>query len=73
MISIHSWKAIEKAQSMGAYAGDPLAGPLWEMSKRELVEIALRFAERLADECTVESAVEAVKEERETLRAQKII
>ena len=75
MPSIHQWKAIEKANLMGAYAGNPEAVPLWDMSKRELVEIAIRLGEMTAD-CdspSVEDAIHRVKEEHRTLKGCGII
>lgn len=42
-MSIHTEKARALAQQKGAFAGTDAALPLWKMSKRELVEIAMRL------------------------------
>ena len=44
MPSVHTWKSIELAESKGAWAGTPIAQPLWDLSKRELLEAALHLA-----------------------------
>lgn len=69
MASIHVWKSIEVAASKGGFAGDPVTLPLWELSKRELVEIALRLtmAENAAD------AMQQVQDEHGSLKANGII
>lgn len=69
MASIHVWKAMEKAASKGGFAGDKATLPLWELPKRELVEIALRLtmAENVAD------AMSRVEDERQALKANDII
>ena len=59
-----------KARRMGAYAGMPENADLWDLSKREILEVALRFGERLGD--GAEPGV-LVREEVEALRFAKII
>lgn len=44
-MSIHTWKSMAVAQQRGGLAGDVDSG-LWDLSKRELLEIALRLTER---------------------------
>ncbi len=68
-MSIHKWKAMDKAARMGGYAGCKEAEPLWDMSKRELVEIAMRLtmASSPAD------AVKQVFDEHQALKANGII
>lgn len=73
MPSLHVWKAINKAADKGAYAGHPDALPLWELSKRELIEIALRLGERADGTYTVYAAVKAALGEYEILKDQNII
>lgn len=69
MASIHTWKAREKAAKMGAFAGDEAALPLWELSKRELIEIALRLT---MSEVPSE-AVKQVQDEHQCLKANGLI
>ena len=69
MSSIHVWKARKKAAELGAYAGQSCAAPLWDLSKRELVELALRLTMRE----TPEEATAAVEVELACLRAQRIV
>jgi len=73
MASIHAHRAMEKAASLGGYAGDPDAGDLWELPKRELIEIALRLGELCSDDGGFEGALERVREERRALRANGIL
>lgn len=72
-MSIHTDRAREIARENGGYAGLDCAAHLWKMSKRELIEIALRFGERIADDFSPEGAVAAVNSEYKTLNEQKII
>ncbi len=51
MPSIHTDRSIEKAREKGGFAGDHASLPLWELSKRELVEIAIRLGAANAGEC----------------------
>ena len=73
MPSLHAWKSIEKAAEKGGYAGAECALPLWGLSKRELVEIVMRFGERVADDFSPEGAAKAALEEHEILKQQDII
>ena len=74
MPSIHAWKSIEKANDAGGFAGDHGALPLWDMSKRELIEIAIRLGAQVAGECDTASAGIAVAlQEHESLRLNRII
>ena len=43
-MSHHTNRSIDLAASKGAWSSTPAARPLWKLSKRELVEIALHFA-----------------------------
>lgn len=54
---------------MGAFAGQDCAADLWDLSKRELVELALRLTMRE----TPEEAAAAVEVELACLRAQGIV
>ena len=49
MTSIHIWKSIDVARRKGAWSGNDNARPLWELSKRELVEAVLHLAACRAD------------------------
>lgn len=73
-MSIHTWKSIEKAREKGAFAGEDLAVPLWNLSKRELIEIALRLGGLTAgNPDDLAAAVDAVNNEHATLRRAGII
>jgi diphthamide synthase (EF-2-diphthine--ammonia ligase) len=71
-MSIHTWKAREKAARMGGYAGCDEAAPLWEMSKRELVEIAARLGEICAGG-GAEGGIARAIEEHGILKANGIV
>lgn len=73
MASIHIWNSMAKAADKGGYAGNPETLPLWELSKRELVEIALRLGEISGDDFSLEGALARVEEERVALVANGII
>lgn len=68
-LSVHGEAAMEKARRMGAFAGARETAELWKLSKRELVELALR----LTRGNNVEEAVAGAKEELEILRANGIL
>lgn len=73
-MSIHVWKAQAKAAKLGAMAGEPEAAPLWDLSKRELVEVALRLADAInGASCDTPAAMVRVNEELAALRAQRIV
>ncbi len=73
MTSLHIWKGIEKASRNGGYAGRSETVDVWELSKRELVEIALRLGELCSDEGGFDGALQRVREERRILSEQNII
>ena len=73
MASLHVYKSIDKARANGGYAGLKASLPLWEMSKRELVEIAARLGEICADEGGAENGIARALEEAAALRANRII
>lgn len=72
MSSLHVWKARKKAVELGGFAGDERAAELWDLSKRELVELVLRLTDAgmIGD---VGEAVTQAKLELETLRMQGIV
>jgi hypothetical protein len=74
-MSIHTWKAINKAARMGGYAANRDAEDLWNLSKRELLEIALRLGELCTEdgEGGIDNAIKRVREESVVLRANGII
>lgn len=72
-MSVHTDNAIRKARSMGAYAGNSAAADVWELSKRELVEIALRLAVSSGAADNPLCAAARVRDECEILRGQGII
>lgn len=73
-MSIHTARSRYKAAQMGGLAGAPEAAELWELSKRELIELALRLADRI-DGCAGDATrcTNMVTTELTTLRAQKIV
>ena len=75
MVSIHVHKAIDKANKLGALAGAPETFHLWELPKREILEIALRFALQMSGdgETSCAELVEHVDKELRILRDNKII
>lgn len=74
MPSLHAWKSIEKARAAGGFAGEHAALPLWDMSKRELVEIAIRLGAQVAGECdTAGAGIIVAMQEHEALRLNGII
>ncbi|WP_141247096.1 hypothetical protein [Mesorhizobium sp. WSM3866] len=72
-MSIHTWKARDKAARMGGYAGRDSAAPLWEMSKRELIEIATRLGEICSDEGGADNGIARAIEEHGILKQNAII
>jgi hypothetical protein len=64
-MSFHTARAKKLAASKGGLAGMKENAWLWELSKRELVEVALRFQERLGEG--------AIKGELDALKANGII
>ena len=64
-----TWRSRSLAKEKGAFAGDPSAEILWRLSKRELMEVALRLTMK---ETPVE-AVAAVHCELGLLRGQGIV
>jgi hypothetical protein len=72
MSSIHIARGRDIARNRGGYAGDPTHAELWELPKRELVELVLRLAALAeGDEASLEDgrALECVNREREALKA----
>lgn len=69
MSSLHVWKSRKKAAELGAFAGQDCAADLWDLSKRELVELALRLTMRE----TPEEATATVQVELACLRSQGIV
>lgn len=69
MSSIHVWKGMAVAARKGGFAGDESTLPLWDLPKRELVEIALRLT--MTED--VSEAVQRVQDERSALKANGII
>lgn len=75
-VSLHTYRAMQKARGKGAAAGMPAHEWLWKLSKRELVEVALRLADRLSgDGNSLQNgyAQEIVKTELDALKANKIL
>lgn len=73
MPSIHVWKSIEKAADNGGYAGSESALPLWDMSKRELVEIAIRLGALVADDDSPEAGAKTALGEYSALKSNGIV
>lgn len=74
MTSLHTQKAMNKAARMGGMAGDNRAAPLWDLSKRELIEIAMRLgALHNGGPDSVQAGVEAVNYELAGLRRAGIL
>jgi len=74
MTSLHIDKSIAKARRMGGFAGQSRAMPLWDMSKRELVELTLRLgalAARAPDSCA--AGAEMAENEHRALKANGIL
>jgi hypothetical protein len=73
-MSIHTGKAKDKARRLGGWAGDPRAGDLWKLSKRELAELALRLGALTTDNADdIDLALKAVNSERAALKLNGII
>ncbi len=73
-MSIHIEKSITLADKLGGFAADPAARHLWSMSKRELVEIALRLGALCSGDCdSVEAGVRVVDHEHAALKRSGII
>jgi hypothetical protein len=72
-MSLHTWKARDKAARMGGYAGRDEAAPLWALSKRELVEIAARLGELCSDAGGAENGIARTIEEHRILKANGIV
>lgn len=74
MTSIHVDRAIKKARAKGGFAGDDAALPLWEMSKRELIEAAMRLGGMTTeDPADPAECASAVIQEIETLKGNGIL
>ncbi len=76
-MSIHTARAQAKAQKLGAASGSEHATPLWDMPKRELIEIALHLGAvctgNYDDAIRSDAAATRVLEERETLKSNGLI
>lgn len=76
-MSIHFWKSYAVAQQKGAFLGaldTEQAKSLGDMSKRELIEIALRLAALQSDNADdPEQAYHRLQDEAHNLRANGII
>lgn len=68
-MSVHTGRSMEIARSKGALAGEPEAAPLWELSKREILEVALRLS-RAEDAAP---AVQAFRDELDALQLNGIV
>lgn len=70
MPSIHTHKAIEKAERQGGFAALNPARDLWDLPKRELVELVMRQAALLAgDPDATDGGTEARRNVETELRA----
>lgn len=72
-MSIHTDKARKIARERGGYAGRDDAAALWKLSKRELVEIAIRLGETSAEGHGPENAISRVREELQILQDNGIL
>lgn len=74
MHSLHSVKSQRKAGRLGAFAGALDTTHLWSLSKRELLEVALRFGALNAGESdNITAGIKAVDTEIAALRQARII
>lgn len=63
-----------KARQLGAFAGQDCAKPLWDLSKRELVEIAIRLGALTSGDCdSADAGVRAALHEHQTLVRSGIV
>jgi hypothetical protein len=73
-MSIHTMRAQAIAKARGGIAGNPANADLWNLNKRELVEVALRFGAQISGTPdTFEGARQAVLDELAALRSNGII
>ena len=76
-MSIHTEKSIALSRERGGAAGQRQNRDLWEMPKRELIEIALHLAaictDSYDDSLDGDGAANRIYEEREALRVNGII
>ena len=72
-MSIHVEKAVAVARGRGAWAGEACARDLWNLSKRELVEIGLRLADQTVGLAGPEAAADRCREELAVLKGQGIV
>ena len=74
MPSIHAKNSRNVAIAKGAFAGATCAIDLWDLSKRELIEVALRLGALLEGECdNPEVGCKAVIEELQALRESGVV
>ncbi|MDS1138606.1 hypothetical protein [Nitratireductor indicus] len=69
MPSIQQWKSIDRAKAAGGFAGEAEARALFDLPKRELIEVALR----LTMEEDAAEAVNRFNDERQCLKKNKLI
>ena len=77
-LSIHAGKSMDKASGLGAAGGDDCTIPLWNMSKRELIECLLHIAAQASDEgyddaINSDGAVKRVLEEYAILQNHNLV
>ncbi len=72
-MSIHVERAVASARRRGAWAGEACARDLWNLSKRELVEIGLRLAGQTLGGEDPEAAADRCREELTVLKQQGIV
>ena len=73
-MSIHTWKQIEVAERKGAWASDESCWKFFDLSKRELIEAAIRLAGLVAgSDDDIALAADRLNEEVRCLRANDII
>lgn len=68
-MSIHTNRSKRIARERGGMAGNPAVADLWDLSKRELVELTLRLTMRE----DAQEAADAVRDELTALRVNGIV
>lgn len=73
-MSLHTDRSIAKARQHGAFAGQAAAQPLWGLSKRELLEVAIRLGAQAAhDPDNAAAGISTVTAELRALRDNRVI